>query len=311
LYSQSEWKSLGEALADVREGNGEKIQTLADSYNSRNSDGTYDSLSDSNYIIRCASGFDNEVPSDPKAILKTLQSKAPWYSQGITAEGIAEPSCEGAFGKPKLLNINFSASAPIVVVGGKNDPATPFRWSEEMTANMGDKAVLVASTGEGHSQILVQRCVDLIAKDLFTKKKLPKKGTVCKPDVPVVEPAWWKAAVSNIGGTKVDTELGNYYFSLEPIDGYARYQAIAGSATAVFKSVSQQLTKNGFPFYGSNDADPTKSPQWFQSSTDEKAIVRVWIESSGALAENGMYEPQGKLPQGTSLVMLFFVPPSE
>lgn len=311
LYSQSEWSQLGEALSAVKNGDGVKILAMADAFKGRSDDGTYNSLNDANYIIRCASGFDNEVPSNPEEILKILKEKAPWSSQGITAKEIAEPTCEKAFGEPKLLNINFSGSAPIVVVGGKNDPATPFRWSEEMTANMGDKAVLVASTGEGHSQILVQRCVDLIAKDLFTKKQLPKEGTVCKPDVPVAQPSWWADAVSGVGGSKVDTELGNYYFSLEPVDGFARYQAIVGPAATVFESVSRQLTKNGYPFYGSNDADPTKSQQWFQSETDEEAIVRVLIESPSALAENGMYVPDGQLPKGTSLVMLFFMPQSE
>ena len=311
LYSQSQWKFLAEALADVREGKVEKIQSLADSYYSRNADGTYDSQSDANYIIRCASGFDNDVPSDPESILETLQAKAPWYSQGITVEDIAEPSCEKAFGKPKLLNISFSGSAPIVVVGGKNDPATPFRWSEEMTANMGDKAVLVASTGEGHSQILVQRCVDLIAKDLFTKKKLPKKGTVCKPDVPVAEPSWWDTAIRNIGGTNVDTELGNYYFSIDSVDAFARYRAIPGSQTSVFASVTRQLTKNGFAFEGSTSEDPSVAPQWFQSATDENALVGVWVETPDSLAKSGMYEPDGVLPKGTILVALYYWPPSK
>jgi hypothetical protein len=95
------------------------------------------------------------------------------------------------------------------------------------------------------------------------------------------------------------------------VDGFARYKAIAGSTESVFDSVSKQLTKNGFPFYGSNDPDPTNAVQWFQSATDENAIVRVWMESAAALARNGMYKPSGPLPKGTVLVMLVYAPPSE
>ena len=32
---------------------------------------------------------------------------------------------------------SYSGPAPIVVVGGLNDPATPFRWAEELAAQMG------------------------------------------------------------------------------------------------------------------------------------------------------------------------------
>lgn len=305
LYSQSEWSQLGEALAALRNGDGAKILAMADAYSGRNSDGTYNSLNDANYIIRCASGFDNDVPSNPKSILEKLKKDAPWYSQGITVEGIAEPSCEKSFGKPKLLNIKYSGTAPIVVVGGKNDPATPFRWSEEMAASLGDKSVLVASTGEGHSQILVQRCVDTIAKNLFTKKTLPKKGTVCKPDVPVAEPSWWAAAVKGIDGTVINGDIGNSYFGIEAADAFTEFHAMSGSTASVFSSVRSRLAANGYVWNETADADPVSAPQFFWSKDGSRAIG-VFMESPANLAENEMYEPQGSVPQGTTLVALYY-----
>lgn len=310
LYSQSEWFQLGEALAAVKSGNGEKILAMADSFNGRSDDGTYNSENDANYIIRCASGFDNEVPSNPKQILKTLQEKAPWSSQGATAEGIAEPTCEKAFGKPKLLSIKFTGAAPIVVVGGKNDPATPFRWSEEMTADMGTKAVLVTSTGEGHSQILVERCVDNIAKTLFTKKTLPKKGSICKPDVPVAQPSWWAQATAGVGGTEVNRDLGNSYFGLEAVDAFADYRAIPGTETVAYRQVSRALTVNGYTWSKSDTPNPVTDPQFYVSK-DGKQYVGVFMESPSNLTKNKMYAPQGSVPKGTSLVALYFWPPTK
>ena len=310
LYSQSEWFQLGEALAAAKNGNGEKILAMADSYNRRSEDGTYNSENDANYIIRCASGFDNEVPNNPKEILKTLQEKAPWYSQGTTVESIAEPSCDKSFGKPKLLNINFKGTAPIVVVGGKNDPATPFRWSEEMTVDMGEKAVLVASTGEGHSQILVERCVDEIAKKLFTKKVLPKKGTACKPDVPVAQPSWWSQATAGVSGTEVNRDLGNSYFGLEAVDAFAEYRAIPGSETVAYRRVSQALSANGYTWSKSDNSNPATDPQFFVASNGND-YVGVFLETPANLAENKMYEPQGSVPKGTTVVALYYWPPSK
>jgi hypothetical protein len=292
-------------------GNGDELQEMADISNGRDADGTYSTETDAFPIIGCASGFNMQEVKNGEELLKKLQSISPTFYRNFEASDLEEQYCEEVFLGQKILNIKYSGVAPVVVVGGENDPATPFRWSEEMTANMGDSAVLVTYTGEGHGQVFDSRCVAKIAGLVFTKKQAPKEGTVCKPDVPVAEPTWWKEATANIGGTKVDTSLGNYYFSLEPVDGFARYQAIVGSTATVFESVTRQLTKNGYPFYGSNDADPTKSPQWFQSTTDEEAIIRIWIESPSALSANGMHLPDGKLPKGSSLVMLFYVPPAK
>jgi hypothetical protein len=105
--------------------------------------------------------------------------------------------------------------------------------------------------------------------------------------------------------------LGNYYFSIDSVDAFARYRAIPGSQTSVFASVSRQLTKNGFAFEGSTSEDPSMAPQWFQSATDENALVGVWVETPDSLAKNGMYEPDGELPKGTILVALYYWPPSK
>jgi pimeloyl-ACP methyl ester carboxylesterase len=311
LYSDSWWFTLSSALHQAELGRGDELQRLADFSNQRKEDGTYLSITDSFPIIGCASGFFAQRIDDSKALVKKLKEISPTFYRNAEPEDYEEKNCDDAFNNQNILTVKFSSNAPIVVVGGKNDPATPFRWSEEMTANMGESAVLVTYTGEGHGQVSNSRCVANIAGLVFTKKQAPKQGKVCKPDVPVAQPTWWEAATRNIGGTKVDTELGNYYFSFDPIDAFARYRAIPGSATSVFQSLSRQLTKNGYVFSSSNDADPTKAPQWFQSPEDEKAFVGVILEPPSALGENGMYAPDGELPIGTTLVVLYHWPPSK
>ena len=311
MYGDSWWSSLADALHSAGKGEVDDLQEMADLSNGRDSAGSYNTETDAFPIIGCASGFNMQEVKNGKELLKKLKAISPTFYRNVEASDLEEQYCEKVFLDQKILDVAFSGDAPIVVIGGKNDPATPFRWSEEMTANMGKNATLVSFTGEGHGQVTESRCVAKIAGLVFTKKQLPKEGTVCKPDVPVAQPSWWASAVKNIGGTSVDTELGNYYFSFDSVDAFTQYKAMSGSTTSVFQTVSRQLTKNGYAFSESNDKDPTKAPQWFQSPNDEDAFVGVILESPSALAKNKMYAPDGELPRGTTLIVLYYWPPSE
>ena len=53
------------------------------------------------------------------------------------------------------------------MIGGTNDPATPIRWAEEMTAALGPNARMVTFTGEGHGQLLASTCVTEIEAALL------------------------------------------------------------------------------------------------------------------------------------------------
>ena len=82
MYSELAWPSLGAALADAEAGDGTALLAMADDYNGRASDGTYDSIRQSGPVIRCASGIDQTVPADPAALLAELHRVAPRFSRG-------------------------------------------------------------------------------------------------------------------------------------------------------------------------------------------------------------------------------------
>ena len=82
MYSELAWPSLGAALADAEAGDGTALLAMADDYNGRSSDGTYDSIFQSNPVIRCASGIDQDTPADPAALLAELHRVAPRFSRG-------------------------------------------------------------------------------------------------------------------------------------------------------------------------------------------------------------------------------------
>ena len=102
--------------------------------------------------------------------------------------------CRQAGRRRVPIELSYDGDGPIVVVGGANDPATPIRWAQEMTAaSSGSNARMVTYTGEGHGQLLVSTCVTDIEGALLADLTLPEADTVCEPDPVVDEPDWWDA----------------------------------------------------------------------------------------------------------------------
>ena len=311
MYSDSWWSTLANALHQADIGNGDDLQRMADISNDRNADGSYLSSTDSFPIIGCASGFNMQEVKNGKELLKKLQSISPTFYRNVAASDLEEPYCEEVFRDQKILNVKFAGAAPVVIIGGKNDPATPFRWSEEMTDNMGDSAVLVTYTGEGHGQVTGSKCVAKIAGLVFAKKQAPKKGTVCTPDAPVDRPTWWSTAVAGIEGTAFSRNAGDEYFGFTKSQAYTEYMTVNASTSTALTTISRVLKKNAFPFSGSEDKNPVMAPQWFQSESDQNAYVGVLMLGPTELAKYDLYQPKGKVPKGTTLVALYFWPPSE
>lgn len=308
LYSRSSWSTLARALLRAEQGDGNALLKMADQFNDRNDDGTYKTSNDSFYIIRCASGFGREAPKNATELLAALKEKAPWAARHITVEDFDEDDCEDIFDDQKLFEIRYKGSGPVVVVGGEKDPATPVRWAEEMVNNLGSQAALVRFTGEGHSQILVSRCVDLIATAVLVEKQLPKNPTVCNPDVPVKKPAWWAGAVKSLGGVPLNSERMYPYYGLKTVDVFAEARAIQGSVSAVWTQVSIALETNGFAWKKDGDTDVTKKPQFFVNTRNPNQYVGVLMSDSAELRENKMYEPNGIVPRGSSVVLMYYFP---
>ena len=84
-------------------------------------------------------------------------------------------------GEADVAQLDYAGDGPIVVVGGTNDPATPIRWAEEMTAAMGPNARMVTFTGEGHGQLLASTCVTDIEAALLADLDAARRGHRVRP----------------------------------------------------------------------------------------------------------------------------------
>ncbi len=204
LYSQSRWSDLAQALADVEAGDAEGLWYLADSYNDRQDDGTYLTSNQSQNVIACASGILYDTVPNAEELLKKMQTEAPRMSIGATAEQLAAPSdCRVYMDEMAIAAVQYTGSAPVLIIGGDNDPATPMRWSIKMRDEMGPNAALLTYSGEGHGQVLESKCVNAAASQVLTAMKLPADGTKCDPDPDVVAPSWWTRMPSAVSGAVV------------------------------------------------------------------------------------------------------------
>jgi pimeloyl-ACP methyl ester carboxylesterase len=305
LYGESGWPVLATALHLAEEGDGDELQRLADLFKDRNKDGTYLSANDSFPIIGCASGFNLQLVEDGEKLLKKLKAISPTFSRNTEASDLEEQYCDDVFLNQKILSVKYSGASPIVVIGGKNDPSTPFRWSEEMTANLGDYAVLVTYTGEGHGQVSESRCVAKIAGLVFTKKQPPKQGTVCKPDVPVAQPSWWALATQGLDGSVQKRQILDSVFEIDPVDMRIEYRTFTAEPKAFFAEFVKSLGGNGFFLVPTEEKDPMKGAQNFQS---DDGAFRVLLISKKMLEDDGLVDNSIGIRPGDNLALLIYQP---
>jgi pimeloyl-ACP methyl ester carboxylesterase len=177
LYSRSEWDSLGEALIAAQKGDAKGLFALSDSYNDRQADGTYTNTIDANLAIGCndspvgptdaqvsatATAWATQFPMFGTWSAASLFSCQPWQPTRTT------PPTESAVG-----------SAPILVIGGTHDPATPYAGAVNLAKTLTTGQVLTWQ-GEGHTAYLEgSTCIDNAVNTYLVSATMPAAGTVC------------------------------------------------------------------------------------------------------------------------------------
>ncbi|SOB86261.1 alpha/beta hydrolase [Streptomyces sp. 1331.2] len=186
LYGgEKAWSSLRNSLgwAMVR-GKGDDLLAIADGYNGRDKDGRYAPSADAYTAIHCADGAtDAPAGEQLQAALTDLAAKAPLVSKHDPLAALFDPDCRiwpfRATEKPHV--ITSAAAAPIVVVGSTGDPATPYAWSEKLTAELGN-AVLLTRDGEGHTAYGASTCIRASVDAFLVDGTVPTAGTHCPTD---------------------------------------------------------------------------------------------------------------------------------
>jgi hypothetical protein len=247
MYSEVAWPALASALAEAETGDGTALLEMADDYHGRADDGTFASIRQSGQVIRCASGIDQKMPADPTALLDELHRVAPRFARGYDPSDFYDLCADLVGESVEPLAPAYSGSAPIVVVGGLNDPATPFRWAEELAAGMGSNVALLTFAGEGHGQILSSSCVTDAEASVIRDLRVPAPDTVCEPDPPVARPTFWvQLPVPDGVGPVVDDPAIDLALGLPDTQVYADVWHLSGDVDAVADAYRSELGALGF-----------------------------------------------------------------
>jgi pimeloyl-ACP methyl ester carboxylesterase len=205
LYASVLWPFLGDALAHAEQGDGTGLLQLRDMYYERNSDGTYGSIGEAFRVISCNSGFFATGATDDEQRNARMSELAPHFfdpaeSSGDPCEGLPTGMVNDAF--------DYAGEAPILVIGGLNDPATPYTWATEMAAELGDRATLVTYAGDGHATWLEgSSCIDHYVDMALVDAVVPSDNVECAASQPLAAPDYLSTIAPFADKTSVDLTI--------------------------------------------------------------------------------------------------------
>ncbi|HZK72455.1 MAG TPA: alpha/beta hydrolase [Clostridia bacterium] len=177
LYSESFWPTLDTALTSADQGSGSLLLRLADFYLARNADGTYDNETDANFAVNC---LDRPVPTD----ISFYDQLGPAYAKDSPLFGpsfqYSNLGCAYWPVKPtgQAGPLTAAGAPPILLVGGTDDPATPYAWAQAVNQQLAG-SVLLTRNGNGHTSYDASTCAHTAIDSYLINLTLPAVGAVC------------------------------------------------------------------------------------------------------------------------------------
>lgn len=178
FYSKELWPQLTTALKAAMAGQPDQLMEMANMYSDRSSDGSYANNSmQAFYAVSC---LDRKASSDLASYEKdatTFSQKAPTWGRMLAWGSLA---C-GEWAVPatgKEQRVTAAGSGPILVVGTTRDPATPYRFSQQLAKELSN-ARLLTYDGDGHTAYGQNECINAAVDDYFGAGTLPAVGKTC------------------------------------------------------------------------------------------------------------------------------------
>jgi pimeloyl-ACP methyl ester carboxylesterase len=181
LYSEQLWEPLQRGLTELQQGRGRILMLLADLYEGRQQDGTYEFTLDAFSSIGCV---DDKPITDPAELLeadKRAREVAPFRDDGRGPDPARDPCAFWPVpntGEPHTPSV--SGLPQVMVISVTNDPATPYQAGVNLAKGLG--ARLLTVEGNQHTVALQGTpCVDdIVTKYFVDPATLPAEGTRCK-----------------------------------------------------------------------------------------------------------------------------------
>jgi pimeloyl-ACP methyl ester carboxylesterase len=180
LYSPGTWPVLVTALAQARRGDGTGLQRLA--YLGNDQVGPERFASNLNFAFIATSCLDSPAPPGRVG----LASAARQWSRGAAVPELSRAlawsnaPCTTWFRHGETSQqVQSTTDQPMLIIGTRFDPATPYRWSRTLHEAL-PTSVLLTYEGDGHTAFAAgSRCVDsAVTRFLLTGAA---EQTTCRP----------------------------------------------------------------------------------------------------------------------------------
>ncbi len=180
LYSPESYPLLKVALQLAFQGDGSMLLLLADFYNGREDDGSYNNSQDAFLAVN---GLDYAPEGTPEEWQAEAERLAEDYPVLGSSFGYASAGMDAWTATPRVRSgpVRAEGSAPILVIGTTHDPATPYVMAEGLVEQLAN-AVLLTYDGWGHGayQQGGSECVLTAVNQYLLQGQLPPDGTVCQ-----------------------------------------------------------------------------------------------------------------------------------
>jgi pimeloyl-ACP methyl ester carboxylesterase len=181
LYGTSEWPDLNKALAQALSGEATRMLALADEYNDRDDDGSYDNSAAAFTAISCLEdGHAVDLDYDARELAK-LKKDAPVLGP---YSGYGDLLCSGWTSGPSVFPnpISGAGSGPILMVATTGDPATPYANAKDLAKQL-VTSHLVTYHGDGHTAYdLGHACVDRVVDAYLLDGTVPRTDPECRDE---------------------------------------------------------------------------------------------------------------------------------
>ena len=181
LYEDRTWSVFNQAFDQlIRQNDGSLFLKIFDATSSREGDENKGNRAEAYWAINCAD-YAQESEADYLKYAKKLKREAVVFGSFSAEDDLAMHVCAELPYHPKANPGPYRAkgSAPIVVIGTKHDPATPYSWAQNMHKTL-ENSVLLTWEGDGHlAYRRAGSCIDTSVDKYLLTGEAPKDGLVC------------------------------------------------------------------------------------------------------------------------------------
>ena len=179
LYSDDWWSYMRQSLASAFKGDGTDLLVIVDLFNERKDDGTFaTNATEAIYAINCFDEPSNATEDQVRELAKNWIKDAPVFGDYLAWGNLACTIWPEKDPNP-INKFIAQGAAPIVVVGTKYDPATPYKWAVGLSSQL-SSSVLLTYEGDGHTAYMRgSECIDNKIENYLVDGIIPEKNIIC------------------------------------------------------------------------------------------------------------------------------------